>query len=373
MATVVDLTGPSAVYATRLLVEAGHRVIRVEPPGGDAVRRMGPRIARDVPELEASAYHGFHNAGKESLALDPSRPGRREVLLRLLTRADAVVATVPVPLEPDEMLGAAPALAVVVVDDEDEITAYARSGLLSITGHPGSEPVVLGGHIVNSAIGVYVALAASAAMRAAATSGVSQTARVSVRACLESLMEQPMVTYLTTGTVNERRGLRGAITAVSGAFRCKDGYWMVSTHGSGGWERLVEWIGDPVLAGDPTLTDERARLRRRDEILDRITEWSAGRTRDEIVTEAQRRHIPASPVVTPLDLVDDPQLEARGALRAVDHPLFGRIAFPQGAVAVTRGTSVGPAPLLGQHTAALLDELGYTGDEQRALRSGGVA
>lgn len=372
MGTVVDLTGPSAVYGTRLLVEAGHRVVRVEPRGDDAVRRSGPRIARGGPEIEAGAFHAFHNAGKESLTLDPSTSGGRDVLCRLLARADAVVGTSPFPIDAREMASASPSLTVVGVDEEDELIAYARSGLLSISGHPGSEPVVLGGHIVYAAIGLYVGLAAAAAMHAARRTGVGQTVAVSVRACLESWMEQPMVTYLTTGTVNERRGLRGAITAVSGAFRCRDGYWMVSTHGAGGWERLVEWIGDPVLAGDPTLSDERARLRRRDEILDRITEWSASRTRDEIVTEAQRRHIPASPVVTALDLVDDPQLAARGFQRPIDHPVFGRIPLPQGAVAVAGGTVVGPAPRLGEHTGLILNELGYTADEQRALRASGA-
>jgi crotonobetainyl-CoA:carnitine CoA-transferase CaiB-like acyl-CoA transferase len=190
--------------------------------------------------------------------------------------------------------------------------------LLSITGHPGREPSVLGGHIACAATGLYVGLATAAGLLAAHLSGLGQTVEVSVAQCLESWMEQPMVGYLTAGAVAERRGDRGAITAVSGGFECQDGYWMVSVpHGP--------------------------------------------------EDGAQRCHVPASPVATPLELVEDPQLVARGFQTPMRHPLLGSILFPRGAIATPTEREVGPAPLLGQHTADILADLGYSVVERRAL------
>jgi crotonobetainyl-CoA:carnitine CoA-transferase CaiB-like acyl-CoA transferase len=366
VSNIVDLTGLAGVYATRLLVEAGHDVVRVEARDGDVIRRLAPHLP--APPLETSACHAFYNAGKRSLALDLERPSARDALLRLCARADAVVASATAPLDETALRAANPRVVHTRIADEPELIAYAHSGLLSITGHPGEEPMILGGHIASAATGLYAAIATSAALYAARLSGQGQSVTVSVPECLESWMEQPMVTYLTTGTVTERRGFRGAITAVSGAFRCEQGYWMVSVpHGPDGWARFIGWIKDPVLAADSTLADERARLRRRDAVLDRISEWSKTRDRDQIVAEAQRERVPASPVATPLDLVDDPQLVARGFQKPIAHPLFGDLMFPQGAIGTLSGVSIGPAPRLGQHSDQILASLGYSNEEQRDI------
>jgi crotonobetainyl-CoA:carnitine CoA-transferase CaiB-like acyl-CoA transferase len=105
----------------------------------------------------------------------------------------------------------------------------------------------------------------------------------------------------------------------------------------------------------------------RDFIMDRISEWSLKHTKDELVTEAQARHIPASPVATMLDLANDPQLMARGFLQRMRHPEFGDILFPVGASARIAGTPMRPAPRLGQDTDAILDELGYARADARTM------
>src|SRR5262249_50628684 len=100
--------------------------------------------------------------------------------------------------------------------------------------------------------------------------------------------------------------------------------------------------------------------------------WAARFTKTELVEEAQRRHFPASPVSTPLDLIDDPQLIARGFLKEIDHPEFGRIKFPEGAIASLVGTELTPAPRLGEHSTRVLPPRAYSACDREALIAAGV-
>jgi crotonobetainyl-CoA:carnitine CoA-transferase CaiB-like acyl-CoA transferase len=361
MSFILDLTRLSAAYGTRLLAEAGHRVVRVESPAGDDVRRASPFL-RATCDLEHGAYHQFLNAGKESVTLDLETADGGDAFRRLVQAADCVIATTPACRDAAWFLETNPKLALVEVDDIDnELCAYAASGLLSLTGHPDKAPVVLGGHASLSIIGLYTAIAGSAALMCATSGGTGQHVEVSAQQCLESLVEQALLTYHTTEEVPERRGLLGMITAVSGAFPCADGYWMVSVPNDlKNWNQLMEWVNDPELRADPTLAEGNRRQQRRDFILGRIAEWSKSHKKEEIVVGAQMRRVPASPVATVLDLAHDPQLTARGFLQKMEHPLLGQIEFPMGATASASGVKLKPAPTLGQHTAHVLREIGYS-------------
>jgi crotonobetainyl-CoA:carnitine CoA-transferase CaiB-like acyl-CoA transferase len=368
MARVIDMASHSAVYATRLLAESGHDVVRVEPPQGDELRRLGPFLGNQI-DLEHGAYHQFLNAGKRSITLNLSSSSGRRVFLELVARSDVLIGSVPLPFEERELLEANRRLVLTeVFDGEPELCAFARSGLLSITGHPGKRPTLLGGHAIYAAIGLYAAVATSAALFELELTGEGQVVNVSAQDCLESLFEQAMVTYTSTGQGTERRGYRGAVTAVSGGFPCSDGYSMFSIpHTPEGWAHFMEWVQDPVLMADLSLVEESERYEKRDFILDRLEAWSQRFPKADMVAEAQRRHIPAAPVSTVLDLVDDPQLLAREFLTEIDHPQFGRIMFPRGAIATIREKPVNLAPRLGQHNHEILSELGYSEAEQQIL------
>ncbi len=373
MARIIDLTAHPGVYATRLLAETGNEVIRVESADGDSLRRLGPCLGQK-PDLEKGAYHQFFNAGKKSFKINLETPAARKVFLDLIGTADALVASTPLPLEENEILEANPRLVLVkVINNEPELCTVARSGLLALTGHPGQRPVLLGGHVVYAATGLYVAVATAGALFSLQLTGQGQVVEVSVRQCLESLVEQAMVDYTNLGRVTERCGYRGAITAISGAFPCNDGYWMVSVpHTPEGWAKFVDWVQDPVLLADPSLADEAERDAKKELVIERLGMWSKRFSKIDIVTEAQKRHVPASPVSTPLDLVNDPQLTARGFLAETDHPEFGRIMFPFGAIGSLKGIRIGLAPSLGQHNAEILAQLGYTETEREELVSSGA-
>ena len=368
MLRVIDLTTLSGAYAARLFAEQGHEVIRVESPEGDELRRLAPFL-KEQRDLEHGAYHQFLNAGKKSVTLDVASPEGQNLLLDLLRQADVLVAHCPLPVEEELCQSTNSKLVVTkIIDDAPELCAVARSGLMSLTGHPDRAPVTLGGHIPHMAVATYVAVATAAALLVRNSSGRGLITTVSVRESLESFVEQAMVEYSFSGTITERRGSKGAITAVSGALPCKDGHWVISQiHRPGRWSKFMDWVQDPELSADPSLAEEENQYKRRDFIMDRLHDWANRFTKTELVEEAQRLHFPASPVSTPLDLVNDPQLLARGFLTELDHREFGTINFPQGAIASLSGHRLSPAPKLGEHNSEILSRL-QRSPENREIR-----
>ena len=261
MARIIEVTGLAGAYATRLLVEAGHEVIRIDNPNGDELRNLPPFFGGQA-NIDSSCYHQFLNAGKKRVSLVLDKTPDRELFLRLAKTAAAVVADDPWPIDASQLFQANAKLVYTKIQDgeEPEICALARSGLMSLTGQPDGAPMMLGGHLASLAVGTYVAVAIAAALQLVQQSGKGVSATVSFREALESFVEQAMVEYSFSGVVTERRGSKGAITAVSGAMPCQDGHWVISQiNRPGRWLKFVEWVQDPQLAADPSLAEKRIR------------------------------------------------------------------------------------------------------------------
>ena len=373
MSLIIDLTDLSAAYGTRLLAEAGHEVIRVEPRSGDRLRRLGPHGTEHL-DLEHGPYHMFLNMGKKSLTLDLKNEVGCEVFLDLVRTADVLIANDPLPVDEKLLRQISTRLVLTILENElPEICAYARSGLMYITGQPSQRPVLAGAHVAYAITGLYVAIATAAAINIQNSGGQGELVRVSAQQSLESLMEQAVVAFASSGEITRRRGLRGQITAVSGALQCADGYWMVSVPPNPeAWTKIKEWVGDPALTADPTLDDDTGRNQKRDFILDRLEAWSKQFSKEDLVNGAQNLHMAASPVATPVELVRDPQLMERGFLKEINHREVGCITVPGGAISTPLQFDLHQAPLLGQHNAEIMNRLGYSKLEQQALLASGV-
>jgi crotonobetainyl-CoA:carnitine CoA-transferase CaiB-like acyl-CoA transferase len=316
----------------------------------------------------------FLNMGKKSLTLDLKNKLGCDVFLNLVRTADVLISNEPLPVDEKLLRQINTRLVVTILEDElPEICAYARSGLMYITGHPSQRPVLAGAHVAYAITGLYVAIATAAAINIQNSEGQGDLVRVSARQSLESLMEQAVVAFNSSGEITRRRGLRGQITAVSGALQCADGYWMVSVPPNPeAWTKIKEWVSDPALTTDPALDDDTGRNEKRDFILDRLEAWSKHFSKEDLVNGAQSRHMAASPIATPVELVRDPQLMERGFLREVKHPEFGCITVPGGAISTPREVELPQAPSLGQHNVEIMTRLGYSQLEQQALLTSGV-
>lgn len=374
MARILDLTRLSGVYAARLLSEQGHEVIRIESPAGDAVRRLSPFVG-GVPNLEEGAYHLFFNAGKRSVAVDVNSSAGKTVFEKFVCAAEVIVAAAPLPIDEARIRVLNPNVVLTIIDGDErpELCAYARAGLLAITGHPGAPPTLMGGHIMYAATGLWVMVGTATAMLVQQLTGRGQTVRVNVQECFETFLDHAVENFTARGRPTERRGYRGAVTPISGAFPSSDGYWMLSLHDSvDRWRSLMEWMQDPVLADDASLLNYDERLAKRDMILDRIGLWAKDFPKLELVSEAQRRRIPSAPVSTALELASDAQLIDRGFLVERADPNAGTTLFPRGALATIWDREVAAAPRLGEANAELLGELGYSSSDQILLFEGAV-
>ena len=142
---------------------------------------------------------------------------------------------------------------------------------------------MLGGHIPLMAVATYVARCYGCRFAPRNASGRGLIATVSVRDHWSPCSNKRWSNTVFPATITERRGSKGAITAVSGALPCKDGHWVISQiHRPGRWTKFVDWVQDPELSADPSLAEEENQHKRRDFILERLDQWAKGYSKDGI-------------------------------------------------------------------------------------------
>lgn len=372
-----------------MLADMGADVVKVEKiPGGDDTRRMVPPRQGD----ESAAFL-MMNRNKRGIALDLKSDGGREVLKRLVARADVVVENYrrgtldKLGLGYEALRRDNPRLIWCEISGFGRTGPYAdrggfdliaqgMSGLMSITGEgPGRPPVKVGAPLTDITAGILGAMGVAAACANRLKTGQGQ--RVDT-----SLFEAGIVhTYwqsaicLATGQSPGPMGSAHPLNAPYQAFPTADGWINVGAANQNNWLRLVETIGAPHLVNDPRFADNAGRMAHLAELETELGAVFRHRSTAEWLARLDTAGVPAGPVLSIAEMHRDPQTVARDMLVEVPHATLGAtraIGLPV-KFSDTPGDIATGAPVYGQHTREVLAELGYSGAEIETLIGTGAA
>jgi crotonobetainyl-CoA:carnitine CoA-transferase CaiB-like acyl-CoA transferase len=382
---VLDLSEDIAgSFCARLLADYGAEVLKLEPPGGASLRRMGP-FFHDDPHPEKSLFYLVLNLNKKGATLNLETSAGQAILKRLAQRIDVIVETyrpghlASLGLGYDDLSKANPALIMTSITpfgqdgpysqyQGEEIVEYAMSMIMSISGVQGREPLKHGGFQAQYEGGLFAAGATSMALFAQLNTGQGEHVDVSITECIASTMMATQSIYPFIGGIQARRRAEG--NDFENPMPCKDGWIIVQAGGGATWEDLANFFEATELL-EPRFANRAQRSQNGAEMDRIIIEAIKDRGKWELFTKAAAARMLFGIVQTPSELVNCPQLESRNFYREVEHPVIGKIKVPAELFKFT-GTPYQlrlPAPTLGQHNQEIYVEgLGYTQPELCQLR-----
>lgn len=370
-----------------LLADLGADVIKVEKlPGGDDTRSYTePSIAGE------SAAFMIMNRNKRGVAVNLKTPGGLEVVKRLLAGADVVTENYrkgtldKLGLGYEVLQALNPRLIYCAISGYGRTGPYADkggfdliaqgfAGIMSITGEPGGPPAKSGTSVADINAGILAALGIVSALVARATTGRGQIVETSL---MEAAVQQTYwhsAIFFATGRNVGPTGSAHILTAPYQAFPTQDGWINVGGANQANWERITQVIGRPELAGDPRFASNADRMRNLAQLTPILADELRRRPSAAWLDRFEAAGVPVGPVHQIGDMLSDPQVAARDMVIEVDHPRAGRtraigapIKFSE-----TSGDLARPAPLFGQHSREILEQLGYTAAEIAALSRDGA-
>jgi crotonobetainyl-CoA:carnitine CoA-transferase CaiB-like acyl-CoA transferase len=380
------LAGP---YCTMVLADLAADVVKIEPPGGDLTRRLGPYLSGD----DGSEYGGYFqsvNRNKRSVVLDLKSDAGRAAALALASDADVLVENFRPGVMARLGLGwpalhdANPRLVYASISgfgDPDlgespyggwpafDLTAQAMGGLMGITGPADGPPMKAGPGVGDIFPGALATVGILAAVRVAERGGGGQRVDVGMVDSVLALCERIVYQLSYGGESPGPEGNEHPLLCPYGVFRCRDGWIVLTAPSEPHWRRLAELIGRPELATDERYSSNPARVAHRGAIDAAIEAWTTARTKSEIVA-AVGGTIPVAPVLTAREIFEHPHFRAREMLVEVEQPGADRTVTIAGSPLKFSQTPAGVrrrAPTLGEHTAAVLAELA-----RRPQRLGGA-
>jgi crotonobetainyl-CoA:carnitine CoA-transferase CaiB-like acyl-CoA transferase len=375
-------------YCGLLLGFMGARVLKIESPEGDVVRRR----KREVEPYPLVAL----NSNKESVVLDLKHPDGKALFLRLARRADVVVENFAVGVmdrlglgwdllhaqNPRLVYGTGTGFGLTGPYRDlpaMDVTIQAMSGIMSATGFPDRPPVKAGPAVSDFLAGVHLAAGILGALLHRERTGQGQRVEVAMLdASVIALASAIGALFDADPGVPPRTGNRHPALAMApyNVYPTRDGHVAIFTASERHWHSVARVLGREDLLDDPAYASTPARAARMEEIDAMVEAWTRVRTKAEVLETLTGAHVPCAPVQTARDVVEDPHLLARGTWVDVEHPRRGKTRVPISPIRLhASGPSEvrRPAPLLGQDTDRVLAELlGLSADELAALHAAGV-
>ncbi|GGF49161.1 hypothetical protein GCM10011611_64430 [Aliidongia dinghuensis] len=386
---VLDLTqiynGP---YATFLMAMAGAEVIKVEPPGGEFLRRRDARSGAGVP-------FAMLNANKRSISLNLKAPRGREMLLELVRQAD-VLAENYAPGVMDRLgLGYDTVRAVnprIVYASGSgygshgpyrdypamDLTVQAMSGVMSITGFPENPPVKSGAALCDFFGGVHLYGAITTALLRRERTGLGSRIEVAMlEAVYPSLASSIGMTYGERDDIPLRTGNRhgGLSLCPYNVYPASDGFVAIICNNDKHWLNLVDAMARPDLKDDPRTVTMRDRVHHMAAIDAIIADWTSSLSRTELFDRLVAFRVPSAPVRDLPEVLADPHMHERGMLLEVDHPQYGRITVCRSPINYSDGPQPDyqVSPAYGADNDAVYGRLlGIPADSLTALGEEGV-
>jgi crotonobetainyl-CoA:carnitine CoA-transferase CaiB-like acyl-CoA transferase len=374
----------AAPLAARHLADLGARVVKIErPDGGDFARRY------DAAVQGIASHFVWLNRGKESVALDLKQPAGQEVLHRLLARADVFLHNLgPGAVErlgfgADALRSRYPELVSCTMSGYGstgpfrdkrayDLLVQSEAGLVSLTGTP-DHPAKAGIPVADIAAGMYALTNILGALMARERFGGGAAIEVTMFDALVEWMGHPVYVADYTGAQPPRVGLSHPVIAPYDAYPTADGHEIVlGVQNDREWVRLAtDVLRAPELATHDDYATNVARVRNRERV-DALVGAAMGKlTIEEAVAALDGAQIANARLNEVADVIAHPQLAARDRWREVSTPA-GVVRALRSAVEPTGEVPMAPVPALGEHTDAVLTDVGYTAQQLATLRADGV-
>jgi crotonobetainyl-CoA:carnitine CoA-transferase CaiB-like acyl-CoA transferase len=378
------LSGP---YCTMLLADMGARVIKIEQPGtGDDTRAWGPPFLHGE-----SAYFLSINRNKESVTLDLKRPESRDVLERLLAKADVLVENFRpgtmgrMGLGYEQVAARHPRLVYCAISGfgqtgpKRDLPGYdavvqAEGGLMSITGDADGPPYRLGVAISDIVAGIFASYGIGLALLARERTGRGQLVDVGMLDATAALLTYQAGIYFATGSSPQRMGNRHPTIVPYETFAARDGDLVVAVGNDAQWQRFCAVLGLADLADESRFRTNRDRVTWYEDLRPILAARIAERPRAAWLEALTAAGVPCGSVREVGEVLRDPQLEARDMIAGLEHAAAGTIRALGVPIKLsdTPGAVRTPPPRLGEHTESVLRDLGFAPDEISRLRSNGT-
>ena len=374
---VADLTqNVAGPYCTQILGDMGAQVVKVERPGrGDDSRAWAPPYWG----RESAAFMSV-NRNKRSLAVDMKAAEGRDILERLVARADVLVQSLRAGVLDELGLGWESARRLNPRLIYCSITAFgtdgpyrdrpgydplmqAYGGIMSITGHPGAPPARVPVSLVDMGTGMWAVTAILAALRERDRTGLGAHVTTALLDTALAWTTFQMTNHLASGEVPEPQGSGTPMIAPYEAFPSRDAWVMIAAGSDALFAKCCAALDLAALPADPRFSSNPARVKNRGALFETLASVTRTLSTQELLARLQHAGVPAAPILTLDQVAAEPQTEASGMLIPSKHPRvpeYRAVGLPIRWDGERPGVSRVP-PLLGEHTAEVLAELGYDG------------